>query len=465
MWLNEGWAHYCEFLFTEALSGYTSYLNAVRTNHENNLHFNHVEEGGYLTLSNIPFAYTYGRHVYDKGADVAHTMRGYMGDSLFFYSVKTYLAQNNYKDVSSTDFRNALTTASGMDMTNFFNDWVFNPGWTHFSIDSFKVAPSGPNYSVTVYVKQKLTGAPNYYTNVPLEVTFKAANWTEQIQKFTMSGASASFNFVVPFNPAFVAVNMGEKICDAVAPEYKKIKTTGSQNFVNAKMTMSILSIVDSTFIRVEHNYTAPDPYKSCCIPYRLSPNHYWKVDGILPATFKAKATLNYNGNTSSFSGNYWLDNNLINTYEDSLVLMYRRNAADEWHVYPYFTKNYVGSNNNKSGIITIDSLQLGEYAFAMKDHTLGIKSHSRLNELPEMKIFPNPAKDLLTIDALSLKLSGTASIIITDTSGKVVYKEKINQQQTIFNINTSTYSNGIYFVTIKMKDLPVAENKFVVAH
>lgn len=465
MWLNEGWAHYCEFLFTEALSGYTSYLSAVRTNHENNLHFNHVEEGGYLTLSNIPFAYTYGRHVYDKGADVAHTMRGYMGDSLFFYSVKTYLAQNNYKDVSSTDFRNALTAASGMDMTNFFNDWVFNPGWTHFSIDSFKVVPSGPNYSVTVFVKQKLTAAPNYYTNVPLEMTFKAANWTEQIQKFTMSGATASFNFVVPFNPVFVALNMGEKICDAVAPEYKKIKTTGSQNFVNAKMTMSILSISDSAFIRVEHNYTAPDPYKSCCIPYRLSPNHYWKVDGILPATFKAKATLNYNGNTSSFSGNYWLDNNLINTYEDSLVLMYRKNAGDEWQVYPYFTKNYVGSNNNKTGIITIDSLQLGEYVFAMKDHTLGIKDHSQLNELPEIKIFPNPAKDLLTVDAASLKLSGTTSIIITDTSGKIVYKEKINQQQTIFNVSTSTYSNGIYFITIKMKDAIIAKNKFIVAH
>lgn len=467
MWLNEGWAHYCEFLFTEALSGKASYLNAVRTNHEANLHFNHVEEGGYLTLSNIPFTYTYGRHVYDKGADVAHTMRGYMGDSLFFYSVKTYLAQNNYKDVSSADFRNALTAASGIDMSNFFNDWVFNPGWTHFSVDSFKVVPNWPDYSVTVYVKQKLTGAPNYYTNVPLEVTFKGTNWAEQTQKFNMTGAIASFNFIVPFKPVFVAVNMGEKICDAVAPEYKKIKTTGNQVFSNARMSINVLSISDSAFIRVEHNYTAPDAYKSCCIPYRLSPNRYWKVDGILPSNFKAKATINYEGRTLAFSGTYWLDNELINTYEDSLVLMYRRNAADEWHIYPYFTKNYLGSNNNKSGNITIDSLQLGEYTFAMKDHTLRVKGRSYIDELPEIRIFPNPAKDLLTIDlyASLLRPSNDAYLMINDTSGKIIYKEKINQQQNIININTSTYSNGIYFVSIKMKDAVVAKNKFVVAH
>ncbi|MBL0328457.1 MAG: M1 family metallopeptidase [Bacteroidetes bacterium] len=228
MWLNEGWAHYCEFLFFETLNGYPNYLTYVRNNHDVNLQFNTPKEG-VLTLANIPQTYTYGDHVYNKGADVAHTLRGYMGDSLFFYSVKTYLANNNYKDVSSTDFMNELTAASGMDMSYFFNDWVFNPGWPHFSIDSTSIVPSGSDYSVTIYVKQKLTDAPAYYTNVPLEVTFKAADWTENTQQFLMSGANASFTFTVPFNPKFVAVNKGEKISHAVVSEFKTVKTTERQ--------------------------------------------------------------------------------------------------------------------------------------------------------------------------------------------------------------------------------------------
>ena len=463
MWLNEGWAHYCEFLFFETLNGYPNYLTYVRNNHEKNLQFLAPKEG-VLTLSNIPQTFTYGDHVYNKGADVAHTMRGYMGDSLFFYSVRTYLSNNNYKDVSSLDFKNALTAASGMDMTDFFNGWVFNPGWPHFSIDSSVVVPSGTNYNVTVFVKQKLTNAPAYFSNVPLEVTFKAVNWTENTQKFLMSGANASFSFTVPFNPVFVALNMGEKISHAIAPEFKTLKTIGSTSFSNAKFTINVLNIVDSAFIRVEHNYTAPDP--AYAIPYRLSPNHYWKVDGILPSTFKSKATIYYDGRTLGFSGNYWLDNNLITTFEDSLVLLYRRDASVNWSLYPYYTKNMQANNTDKRGIITIDSLQMGEYVFAMMDYTSGIQNNAAVNDNQYLKLYPNPANDKITVDLVStgIKISDNSMLMVTDVSGKIIQKEKVNQQNTI-SINMSTFSNGMYFISLKTKEGIVAKSKFVVVH
>ena len=465
MWLNEGWARYCEFIFTETLSGYDSYLKEVRTNHESNLHFNHVNDGGYLSLNNIPFDFTYGDHVYNKGADVAHTLRGYMGDSLFFHSIKYYLSQNNYKDVSSNDFRDALSVASGINLTNFFNDWVFNPGWTHFSIDSFIVIPNGLNFDVSIYVKQKLTEAPNYYTNVPLELTFKSADWVEQSQTIVMSGASALFNFTIPFHPSFVAINMTEKISHAIAPEYKKIKNIGNFNFINAKMNMTVQAITDSAFVRIEHNYTAPDGFKSFNHPYRLSPNHYWKVDGILPNTFKAKATINYDGRTSSATVNQWLDNELINTMEDSLVLMYRKHVANEWEVYPYYTKNMLGSNNDKRGLITIDSITLGEYTFAIKDYSAAVQNSKNIDKLVELKVFPNPTKDILTIDlaASSIKVSNNYSLEITDATGKLIYKEKLFLMQNVVNINTSSFSDGIYYITVMGNNMLMAKKKFIV--
>ncbi|MCE9539379.1 MAG: T9SS type A sorting domain-containing protein, partial [Bacteroidetes bacterium] len=276
-----------------------------------------------------------------------------------------------------------------------------------------------------------------------------------------------SFNFTVPFNPVFVAVNMGEKISHAVAPAYKKIKTTGAANFINAKMNVTVQSITDSAFVRVEHNYTAPDGFKSFGHPYRLSPNHYWKVDGILPATFKAKATLNYDGRIVSFSGNYWLDNNLINTVEDSLVLMYRKNASDEWIVFPYYTKNMINNVNDKRGLITIDTLKLGEYTFAMKDHTMGIHSKPPADRSAEIKMFPNPTKDLLTVDlgASSIKIPNNAILTISDTFGKITYSEKLNPLQNTVNLKTSAYSSGVYFISIKVNEAVIAKSKFVVAH
>jgi aminopeptidase N len=467
MWLNEGWARYCEFLFTEAYSGYPNYLSAVRTNHEDILHFTHNKEGGYLALSNIPQTFTYGDHVYNKGADVAHTMRGYMGDSLFFYSVKTYLDQNNYKDVSSTDFMTALTAASGMNMTDFFNGWVFNPGYPHFSIDSTIITPAGGNYNVTVFVKQKLTGAPAYFNNVPLEVTFKAADWTEQTQSFVMSGQNASFNFTVPFMPVFTAVNMGEKISHAVAPEIKKLKTVASNNFSNAKMTIVVQNISDSAFVRVEHNFTAPDNFQTPMPGYRLSPNHYWKVDGILPSVFKAKATLNYDGRTTSFTGNLWLDNLLNIVNEDSLLLMYRRSAASDWQIYPYYTKNVQLNLTDKKGIITIDSLQLGEYTFAIGTPLVTGIEKQETGNVNGLNVYPNPAKNNLTIDisGIETEVGDSGFIVITDVSGKVVSSEKMVDHQKQYKVNTAGYSNGIYFISVNAKDAMIAESKFVVSH
>ncbi|MGZ4118310.1 MAG: T9SS type A sorting domain-containing protein, partial [Bacteroidia bacterium] len=199
---------------------------------------------------------------------------------------------------------------------------------------------------------------------------------------------------------------------------------------------------------------------------YRLSPDHYWKVDGILPATFKASATVTYEGRTTSFSGNYYQDNNLINTTEDSLVLMYRRNAADDWHVYPYYSKNYVGTHTDKHGVITIDTLQLGEYVYAMMDPALGVKNDPASAQLPSLKVFPNPAKDIITVDIYGSfgKIPVNSVLVVTDISGKTIFNEKLQQQNTI-NINTSAFTSGVYFISIKSKDELVGKSKFVVAH
>lgn len=464
MWLNEGWARYSEYIFTEGLSGYSAYLNAVRANHEANLQFNIVKEGN-LTLSNIPHEYTYGDHVYDKGADVAHTMRGYMGDSLFFHSVKTYLSQHNYTDVSSTDFMNSLTAASGLNMSDFFNDWVFNPGWCHFSIDSFKVVPQTGNYQVTVYLKQKLTAAPNFYQNVPLNITFKDGAFNEFKSQVVMSGQFGTYTITVPFDPVFVAVNMDEKISHAVAPQYKIIKTVGAHNMANAKMNITATSVTDSAFVRVEHNYTAPDSMKTPNLGFILSPNHYWKVDGIFPATFKAKATLNYDGRTTGFSGNMWLDNQLITTFEDSLVLMYRRNAADDWRVFPYYTKNIQSNNNDKRGLITIDSLRLGEYVFAMKDGAVGINESSTGDIQESILVYPNPAKNEIKVDLKNIQLKASDNLMyaLTTIEGKTVLAGKIAAKQQLLSIDVSGLQSGIYLVSINKNNKLATQQKIVV--
>ena len=58
-----------------------------------------------------------------------------------------------------------------------------------------------------------------------------------------------------------------------------------------------------------------------------------------------------------------FLDEDLLGNGEDSLMLVYRKDASEEWREFGFYNKNYMGSPNNKFGRIQIHSLVPGEYA------------------------------------------------------------------------------------------------------
>ena len=156
MWLNEGWATYSVSLFHQFVYGEERYKKEMRANHFEVLQNAHIHDKEYRAVYGIPHEFTYGTHVYRKGADVAHTLRSYLGDSVFFHCIKNFLQAHAYSNASTTQFRDDIAACSGRNMREFFDDWVFSPGFTHFSIDSYTVIPSARSYAVSVYIRQKL---------------------------------------------------------------------------------------------------------------------------------------------------------------------------------------------------------------------------------------------------------------------------------------------------------------------
>ncbi|MBK6483003.1 MAG: T9SS type A sorting domain-containing protein [Chitinophagaceae bacterium] len=461
MWLNEGWASYCERLFLEVVYGKEAYDVSIADNHAKVVHYAHTTagDGEYLPVSGISHEHTYGTTVYDKGADMVHTLRGYMGDSLFFHCVTNFLDAFAFKDASSEDLRDFLTGCSGTDLYPFFNDWIFNRGFPHFSVDSFQVTPVGNMFNVNVFVKQRLNHAPHYYEQVPLEITFMDKLWNSHTEKVKMNGQCGFFSTQLPFNPDYAGIDLAEKISDATTSGMKTMYASGLYDFDNGAVTMNVSELPDSAFIRAEHNYAPPDPFKVLQQGLHISDYHYWKIDGIIPAGFEASAVLRYDG--SNFSTGGFLDNTLITNVEDSLVVLYRISPVNDWEILTDVTQNFTGSHTDKRGYFSINHVEKGEYAFGIFDYDKPINIDTIPDEpcqfltVPflnaaaeaEISIYPNPAGESITV-AFN-KGTSFQLLEIYDLYGRKIYFEKLDIGSSTFLISAKHWPAGPYLVCL----------------
>ncbi len=454
MWINEGMAVYSEHLFLEKVYDYPTSLAEIKDNHKSVLQFTHLNEGGFRAISGIPHEYTYGEHVYQKGASVAHNMRAYLGDSLFFEGLKSIT--NNYKfaTINSSEFRDELTNSTGIDMTNFFNDWVFAPGFSHFDIDSVDIVPNGPDYDVTISVQQKLRGATNFHIGTPLEITFYDDNWNMHKDTIVASNQYSVSNVTIPFSPTVYILNEANRLNQARTDNQRIVNTT----FINNNLTLALVtglnvtSLVDSALLQFEHHWVAPDSIKNNVNNYRISTSRYWSIDGILPTSFVSSFKLFFDGRSSQG----FLDFDLVPVNGDSLILLYRESPKFDWQEYPYYTKTTI-SQTLAYGWVTIDSLLLGEYTFANSASAIGIDEEYKTNN-DDFKIYPNPTDSFIWVENTSSSISGEVQVY--DLAGKLMYTDTLKKKT---KINTHKWPSGTYIVTISDVHNLLYTNKFVI--
>ena len=445
MWINEGMASYSEHLFLEWVYGYDQYINEVKLNHKDVLHHAHINDNGYLSLHGVPHTVTYGDHSYNKGADVVHTLRSYMGETNFFNGLQSILNTFSFQDIDAFDFRDQLNLISGIDVTQFFEDWIFGSGFPHFSIDSFNVTPFGNDFTIDVDISQKLKGTNDLFDSVPLEITFVNSDWTEHTETFIMGGISNLFSFSSPFEPQWMYLNGADKIAQAVTGESLIINSTGIKDLSYSMCRITTNSIVDSSLIRVEHHWASPDGFKdlSKYFLYELSQERYWRVAGNLSNDFTAKLRFSFNG-TSTANGN--LDNNLFSIsgfHEDSIQLFYRSDPADDWNPLMLSTIQNLGSFIDGYGFVEIDTLMIGEYTWGWKKSNVGLTNLSK----KEWSVFPNPVKGNVIVD---VPFSG--KLLIYDLHGKLINKKILIKGNNQFQFSDSLKGTLLFVYQVEDK-------------
>jgi aminopeptidase N len=154
-WLNEGFATFFEFVWREFDLGYDEYLfdvfGAVAR---------YVDEDGDRYRRPIVCNHfrdpieLFDRHLYEKGGAVLHMLRGELGESRFWRSIRRYVERNAMRNVETIDLIRAIEEATGRNLRGFFDRWVFNSGYPELSVKAAWDAKRGA-LTVTVDQKQK----------------------------------------------------------------------------------------------------------------------------------------------------------------------------------------------------------------------------------------------------------------------------------------------------------------------
>jgi len=254
IWLNEGFASYCECIYREAKYGNADFKSYV-DNFMNNTNNGAKKAVGSIYVQNISSEneiFNTARS-YRKGAIVLHMLRGIVGDDKFFQILKEYLIEPglSYNVATTEDFQRIAERVSGMNLNYFFQEWIYGENYPKYTVEWNYEKTNGNNYNLVVRITQNVNSNPSFFT-MPIQLTVNTENGVEN---FSIVNNLQTQVFQLPLN--------GKPISIQVDPNNWLLKNILALNFEPS------LVITPSSFYLFQ-NY--PNPFNpSTVISYRLS--------------------------------------------------------------------------------------------------------------------------------------------------------------------------------------------------
>ena len=381
MWLNEGFAQFCGLFYRVGVYGEEDFLQAMRSKVSTITNWC-KSEINWIPLNNMPLDMTYdGTAIYDRGAVIVNTMMNYMGRENFLTGLRHYLETYAYNAATSEQLRDALTEATGIDMNGFFDTYVFRGGMPHYGISLVEITPNGTQYDAHVQMSYWHIGPSHVGQNNRVAVTFVGADGQMKTTMACWDGLEGEQSFTLDFEPIAVFGDYYNQFLDAKMEKNAMVKATGTLS-LNTYCDFVINSINDSTMLRIENHLVGPEDPE---IPgLTLSTRRYWNFfrNDFGEADIDGRFAFTQASNQ---------DDDIIQSENDSAVLLYRANINDPWHVIPYTQEG-----TWKRGRFIVSNVQTGEYVIAALD-----KSQIGVNEtsFPTLLVYPNPATGIITVE------------------------------------------------------------------
>jgi aminopeptidase N len=217
--LNESFATYGEYLWKEHKYGRDE---ADLISEESRSGY--LAEASRKQVNLIRFQYNdkedmFDAHSYNKGGQVLHMLRKYVGDEAFFASLKLYLENNKFTSVEIHNLRLAFEKVTGEDLNWFFNQWFFSVGHPNLTIKT-TYDTINKKSKVQIVQTQDLKKMPLF--KIPMYVDIYS-NGKKERHRIVVSKVDETFEFDA-VHPDLVNVD-AEKMLLCTKYEEKPVKT------------------------------------------------------------------------------------------------------------------------------------------------------------------------------------------------------------------------------------------------
>ena len=176
---------------------------------------------------------------YSKGAYLLHMLRWKIGDSSFFAGCRNYLNDPalSYGFATTDDLRTHLESSSGMNLTEFFDDWYYGKGFP-----SYYTSWSDTQNGLELTIHQTQSDTSVHFFDIPLPFHIIGSNRdtmivlepTQSPQTFLVSTPFQTID--IQFDPKLNVLsgnNLVTKIDDLHKQDLIKISPNPTEDFIN----------------------------------------------------------------------------------------------------------------------------------------------------------------------------------------------------------------------------------------
>ena len=170
IWINEGFATYLAALVIEDFDGEPDF-RSWRIGKVDNIT---SQVGGSVHIpdqdtTNVGRIFN-GRLSYNKGSMVLHMLRRKLGDTDFFQGLQNFLIEPDlsYGYAKTPDLIAVMEDASGEDLIEFFDDWIYNEGYPRYTIEWNQ--PNPDDVRIVINQTQSHSSVSYFEAPVPLRI-------------------------------------------------------------------------------------------------------------------------------------------------------------------------------------------------------------------------------------------------------------------------------------------------------